>query len=1090
MMISIEEAIEKLIDRPGIVFGNTAILNKNSLSLLVNHCCTELKISNVNDMESFSLQLDTVRRKEPSLAPSIELQFIDELKKLESNPDLHALTKVDWKLGISLTYDMLLESAIKDLYDARPTSRTVTIVDHPSINLYGKTLPIYKLLGNYQDERVGYRLAISASDLMSRKHNWMRILKSCTDHLKGSPLLFLGTETDTSLVRELLSIFQNMGTTHPDSLMFLKGDPILEDPIIANQLSGFLNVSVVDGDIREFCKELSKINTSQYRLRFTDEKASATSLEKYKNILYPVPHNTISDADFQLNKRAIVDLLFQPNAIQWAPFQCNIDFPRKITSEIQSAVVPNINTEVNKSTGKHTFILHGDSGVGKTIVMKRLSSDLSKLGIQVFWLKRYGNLTNYKAIRAISDELNHLHLNNASSNFAIFVDDPWALHIDPNEFVNCFESCKANLFLFFSYRNTDFFNPTNNFGTLPSFLGKKFEIPNRLVAEELHDLFEMLVKIEAFASLDEAKKIHENVLKQSADDILCSLWYLLPSTQNALSESIRDEYHRLGSAQEFVSSVAQSVLEYSAEAKLAYEYVAVASKFQVGLPIEILVRAIGTSYENFIKMSEPDRPLWGLLYNVSDENAETVLFKTRNEVVTRILLKLVNGGVGVAGEFKILRGLIDACANGSEIYRNFIIEILVRKRRDVEKYFSYQQGVELYTAAIKAVGSDDRLLEHHFGIWHKSKGYFEESYLQLQKALLKSHHPSADSDRESPEDHIHTTMAAAVVGLVKENKQVVSTGFDLVMDHLNQAASSNYLDPHAGHVRANILYEMALFNKKENGDREISMASYAIAMHEIEKHLQSLGPIFRKNAKCEKSIFLLNALQQKLIDIHVDEIDLKDQALKIFESNRSQIGIEFYLRKILLHAQKTNKGTDYNHVKTEILEFEDLIETKGEQPSVQISLVYIDLIVRWRLQNLNGSVDWAQLKQRLSKCISDERFRDDPLLSFYMAVTQYHLGYYDNANALFSHLRRLPLGGLKPNDVRCFYMGNEGNAKRFQCAINKSYGTSYVSIPELKQDIRLVKTEDKAANHVFIGFSLNGPIVQFARVDNARILLG
>src|SRR6185312_4235252 len=84
-----------------------------------------------------------------------------------------------------------------------------------------------------------------------------------------------------------------------------------------------------------------------------------------------------------------------------------------------------------------------------------------------------------------------------------------------------------------------------------------------------------------------------------ARDILCSLWYLVPETRSQFSESLRDEYCRLGAVRGGLASMAQQIAIDSDVAKRAYEFVTVTSSLNLGVPVEVLVRALKIDYSEW-----------------------------------------------------------------------------------------------------------------------------------------------------------------------------------------------------------------------------------------------------------------------------------------------------------------------------------------------------------------------------------------------------------------------------------------------------------------------------------------------------------
>lgn len=291
------------------------------------------------------------------------------------------------------------------------------------------------------------------------------------------------------------------------------------------------------------------------------------------------------------------------------------------------------------------------------------------------------------------------------------------------------------------------------------------------------------------------------------DDILNHLWYLFFQTRSQISGSIREEYFRLSLA-ENIKIIADGESNSDA-ARKAYEFVAVASSHDVGLPVEVLVRALRIDYSEFFDLNADGRPLWGLIYESESDSADTVLYQTRNNVVTRVLIEMVNrGSLGVSGQFSVLKELLLACDGGSPVYRRFVEEILVKSRTKLENVYDFEQGLELYDAALLAMQSEDRLLEHHKGIWiQRVGGNYGEAYTQLLKATRRSEHP--DQTRPEPVENIHTSLANTIVKRIRAGEEEIDTGLELVEKHIKLAKRPNVFNVHTSHVSAKMFLELA-----------------------------------------------------------------------------------------------------------------------------------------------------------------------------------------------------------------------------------------------------------------------------------------
>ncbi len=1079
-IITLDEAIDSLRGKPGLVYGQLATTYANSFSLILNSAQNYHELVNDIDEKNYAIRIDALRNTDPKCANDLERYLCQELDKITANNDLEFIVKAGWSVCISLTQDVLFESALQDYQDSKPNSNTVTVVDHPLVRPETRTIPVYKLLGNIRNQESGHSLAFAASDQLIRKNIWRSLLATCTDFLQGNPLIFVGTDTQIEMVQELLSNLSSMPAPAPNSLLFLKDDPILENPTITSLCNSFSKVNIIDSTIREFSKALKSMTPKQNALNLSlSNDTEANYLDDYRAIISVVPFANIEEDRFIAHRNELVDSLFKPNSIDWDPYLCNLDIIRSSTPDVIQA----IRNVFDSTRNIESILIRGDAGVGKTTLLKRVAVELSKQGYITLWSRRVPTGSWMKSYRQLSNEICQNLNKDDESKIVVFVDDPWSLRIDPSELISCFEKYTANIVFVFSLRNTEYFNQLGFSYNLPFNLDSEIEISSTLTNEEFVNLGQMLYRIGAVPNVEEAQQLINNVPTKNVDDVLCSLWYLVPETRDKLSDSLKDEYHRLGSVNSSIQAFAASASQISGEsAQHAYEYVAVASKFHIGLPMEVLVRTLKISYEDFIDVTIDGKPLWGLIYNEEDVDNGNILYRTRNEIVTKVLLDLVNGGVGHAGEFRALKSLLESCDIGSQIYREFAVEVLVRSSRDIEKNLSYQQGLELFEAVENSMPHEDRLLAHHKGIWmHRVGKEYQKAYQQFERALDSQQYPG--SERESYIEYIHTSMAASVVGLVKNNEQNATQGLQLVKDHIQQAANPKIFSGHAGHVSANLLFELAQ-QQSAFDSNGVGASSYSEALRKVEITLQSIGPLGTNNSRSEKSIEMLKELQRKIIESIPNENELENYANQSFEETRSQLGFELLLRKNLSNAQIADKGSAYNSVKNKIEEVLAIIDKTFEAPSIEILAIRIDLIIRWRLQKPSGPIDWDLFRNDLQQALDNPIYRDDPIKRFYYAVALFHLGKIEQSNAEFRNLRRMRAIGLVPKMIRFFAVGTEGNPKRYQCTTSGSHGRYYAGITELNFDIPLASSHRSNINHTYIGFCLNGSIAIYDKPDN------
>lgn len=1077
--ISLEDALSSLTRLPGVIIGPDVTCAPGTISGVLSGSVRVIAPGEIDLLEQgqhFRPAIDALAAKLQDRLPRLIDEIRERIRELKPSLDLPYLAKAGWSACISLTDDVLFESALRNYFDSIPSSLSATIIDGPSLMPPERTVPVYKLLGNLNNRDPACTLAMSESELLVRQQIWPRMLRTFPDYLREGPLFVLGTASVAPLVRSVLGAFLGMGRPNVSRLVFLKDDATLRDPTIL-ALSSQFDTSIVDASLRDLCAAIAELKPRKGYVG-TEAPKALSKLEQllrgHEGIVSSVPSSIAESTKTALHLPALVDGLFRPAAIDWHPFLMELDLRRTITDKLKPSITGAL---ADSLSGRLCpVVARGEAGIGKTILLKRTAVELATDGFVVLWCRRSAGPGWTRNFRSLASELAE-YFKSAPKHpgVVIFCDDPWALRMDASELMGCFDRFPGRIAFVFALRNSDFFSWEHSTLPLGSGTTSDHEIPFELDDREWKDLGVMLQKIGAVKDQTEADREMSLVPRRHASDILCSLWYLIPETRSQLTDSLRDEYCRLGNVPESLASAAQAIAADSDTARRAYEFVTVTSNLDIGLPIEVLVRALGINYGDWMEMIVDGRPLWGLLYDEQDSESGNIVFRTRNEIVTRVLLDLVNGGVGHVGEYRVLCDLLRACDGGSAVYRNFAVEVLVRNRSQLQRILSYDQGMELFDIARNALAYDDRLLEHHKGIWIDDVGRdTKAAYNQLEKALHTEGYPSAE--RDAPLEYIHTSMASSIVKMVKAGQQDRTIGFQLVRDHLRQASSPTFFNAHTAHVSANLLFELSQQNGRTAPD-EIAMASISDALQEIERAFQLIGAHGRNYFRHEKSIAMLSDLQSKIVRSILDLPSMKALAQKMFDDSGNQVGFEVVARRLLVEASEGDKGHAYNEVNDYISECAEQVEARRARLSVELVVVRVDLIIRWRIQRFL-SVQWDEFTNDVRITLENLRYRDDAIKRFYYAIGLFHLKHVTEANAIFASLRRLQLSA-SPREIRCYYLGDQGDAQRMQGVIERKHNYSYMFVTELQLSVPMRSPTAGGGSgsvvHAYIAFALNGP---------------
>ncbi|CAM5200725.1 hypothetical protein CDEN61S_01087 [Castellaniella denitrificans] len=1089
--------LEGLSLRPGLLFGPGVTRAPGELASRFHEVFSRLGMAEWLRSDAADTDcpgaIDAAIELRPEKQEILKDALLDKLRTLRPALEVSRLVLAGWSAYVSLTEDLLLEESLRTYADGIPSSRPVTIIDHQLVQPPARSYPVYKLLGNLNNTADDRFVCLSASEILVRKQFWGDIIGTLTDYLRDAPLMVLGFTTSLQRLRDVLSLFAAQSSPRITKLRFLRDDPCLKDPTIKAILRRF-DIAVVDSSIGELCERVATLRSINTRsMQLAPEKSAYRLVQDLAGsydcpVATVPPHAKTPLVLPQIELSSCIDSLFRPASSDWRPYQAALDLKR----DCVDAIVTNVQSEIAIARQKQPRVVMvvGEAGVGKTTVVKRVALQVSDDSTLVLWCRRVASGGWIRSFRKWLDEafveLKKAHEHHFK-NLVLICDDPWALRIDASDALVALEESPLPAVLVVTLRNTDRYVAELRSTTSATMAHKEIDVPVDLSDDELGRLSEMLLKIGAVTTVERGQDLVRTVQTKRARDILCSLWYLVPETKSQLAESLKDEYFRLGEVAN-IAELAQSSLINGKLAHRAYEYVTVSSRLDIGLPVEVLVHALGIDYSDWINSLENGRPLWGLLYDDMSEDGSTLVYFTRNEVVTRVLIELVNGGIaGHMGEVRVLTELISACKESSGPYRNFVVDVLVRARHKLGEIFSYEQGCELYEAAITALPDEDRLLEHHYGIWIQDNGPKDgTAYKQMERALRTS--TPSGSDRDAPREHIHASMAAAVIQQIRAGSMDWGAGAELVKHHLRLAASSTFFNAHTSHVAANLLFEAALLAGQRH-DNETADKLTVAAFEEIERAFHTVGAKARMSFQYNKTLGMLGDLQRKILGLIPDSEHLKALAEEIFSTTRRQSGFELAARRLLVEASQSGKGKDYNELNSYLAKCIATIEAMGEKPTTEIRSVRIDLMVRWKIHGFK-SIEWQEFSDDVASILKEPSFTDDVLKKFYLAVAYFHINQIGEANATFAQLRR-DASNHRPNDIRAFFQDPNGNPRRFQGTARYVGNRAMVSIPELQVDapLRAAGNRTLGTIHVYIGFTFNGLVAVQETPEIEDILL-
>jgi len=1083
MKLTIQELQRQIRRGPGLVVGPGLTTSGSREAECLNHL---RQVFPNYDSESPALTyldyVDLILAKGDVLETKVRTEVQSHFSNSAfANPQLPTIVKANWTAVVSLCSDDFFRIKLGDYLYATPTKWTVTTIAETGMFLPLVTVPYYCLMGDARENREATSLAISKSQLLRRQRTWLQMLSSLPPILKSDPLIFLGTGTIVERVCDFINEVMKLQPQVPKRLIFLENDPTVVNALFKNLVGTLCQIEVVNCSLTDLGNNLSRQNLAIYGLPlFTDATKAIADTKTFAAIedqVAYVPRRQEVTANRDERNR-LLDSLFRPTHLDWAPYALDLEFKRDICSNLIERVKALF---LQRGNASRVVQIKGEAGIGKTVVCRTVAFELAQKNFLCFWIKRsYGELSGSR-FEVVVSRLNEA-IKKSGTEVVFFLDDPAGSRVSFDEAITALARAQFRWVLVVGSRKTDDVTLKKDGTYVPADVEAVLEVPADFTDAEMARLPEYLVTLGVAASAEVAQKMMVPKGLRHSRDVLCSLWYMLPQTHSAIEDSLVGEYRRLGDAEEYIRQFAHAAGDVKSIAKSAYEFVTTTSGFEnTPLPVEVLVSALKISYAEWGQQCKEQKPLWGLLYDEQYPSAETYAYRTRNYVVTEVLLRALNlGTINHTGEHRCLRALLSACTSSTPQYKRFLLDILVDRRHLIEKRFNYSQAIELYDIALKAFPRPLGVVEHQRLIVKRHLGGdAQEVYDELCKLIGRTSDRSI-GDQESA-DNLHTSAAATLNQLIKDGRLDPAMTAETVFEHITAALAVDQFDLFAYHVHAKTLLNIA--TEVRTSDKRAFMANLERAARITCRGLtllQQASAVGRGGRTLKDSVQFFEDLKQELFLAHSDMNVAQTEAKTLFEQTGDQAGLAFVSRIMLTKATTEAKGQQFKKADVYIRECFKLVGAHNKIPSDELLLCRIELVANWHLAQNKGPIYWEEFESDLHRIIHNPHYAADVMWTFYLGIAEYNRGKFPDAEGRFQWLRARNLPWQLRSVIRCYYLGDGSAPKVFEGKISSGSRDRYIYSAELGNDV-LVRKDDfrerpDEVKHFKIGFSFNGPI--------------
>lgn len=968
----------------------------------------------------------------------------------QPSPILSTLATVRWSSVLSCSLDMNLEMRLQEQADSRPGRRSITVLSDLKMAIPPRDVPAFKMLGSVQRDD----FPVTPTQYLLQKNNWRRAVPAFADRVHGDPVLCLGMSGLETILLELLSEMVADRNSAPHSLIMLADDPLSTNHELSEILAGRSTVSIFKGTVTDLVKVLTAAEKENFQrllplTRHSDNPYAA--FQRFSDFGIVVNQHLESQYK-QHEKLILLDLLFSPATTNFDPFVHNLDFRRTLESELVNHVVELSAKHENKGAA---IAVIGTSATGKTILLKRVALQLAQKGNLTIWLKPCLFPDPLRYCRKFFEELGRV-ARATSSTVTIILDDAASSGSLPPALIHdVANDIQLPIVLVFGIRTVDWESVDKAWLIGDSLAYEQIDLADDFDDAEWGRLPDYLASLGVEPSADAARKKLATIGPTLVKDTLSVLYWLLPQTRHSIEASIRSEFLNLGDPNIIRKVVSGSKQHSPMVMRDAYGMVAVADKYRVPLPIEVLVAALEIDYGTWLNAAKSDGPIWGILYSVDSEVDDGEYYRTRNSLITDMLVGTINGGTTQrSGEVGVLTTLIQACHDKvSPVYREFCVRLLIPGKR--LEGLEYSQGLQLYNSAIASLSHPDQTLVHHKGLWIKNVGRDPLAAIEVFEEALRTP-PYPYTDRPEAEEHIHTSIAAAWLTAMKMGLVARDEGKDYVIDNIARARAADFFNPHAVHVNAR---HSASLIETMGVDKPVDVCSVAAAtLVDIDNALNVLQSPIDHVARDAERIHALEQVRDEVLGVASDSIQSIEAPEDIFVKFKSQLGFVLQARKLLAVAEQSGKGTHFSKAFNYVLESRALIERSNAQIELALLEIQLQIYYRWKitrcmLNSAVGHIDWVLMNQLAEEAIRHARSKGDVFFRFLHALSLAHLNDWANSQLEFTQIRQCGLANQVLWRPRALLINEQGGARSVQGIIRYGAGKTMLYSEELQADV-------------------------------------
>lgn len=765
---------------------------------------------------------------------------LSEKIKLElsgySITDAHLkLTKYNWSAIFTTNYDDIIESAYTQSAKKIKSCQDI-YTNVPSISGIGdkNKVCLFKIMGTVRANETEGEMVLTTTDLLhsfQKRSNYFSLLK---DFLKNGSIVFIGYSFNDKIVKQAIDDivrFSGGAEKLPYSYALFK-DAIPADEKIKHYYSS-RRVIPVQCDFEQFVNyiddnyhldksETTDVNTISLTIRGKVVRIKESELVNYStnfDLLYE---------DFVSNSKTSIEDFYKGDIVKWQAYHNNWDFIREpynfddyyLKANSSKPCIYNfIQSELKKTDPENNkiILIKGMPGCGKSVLLHRIAYDIySQRDNPVVILNN--KLFNYdkKLITGFIEDVRERYSNSFSESevinnvkFVIIVDDYSSKFKDILLLRDFLTSRGRSALFIVASRSNELEGKVAGINN-----EYVYELPEILTDQEVVKISQHFSKLGfSYFSLDRIQQIIKSEYERS---FFATVYSLIHPSRKPLDEIIRDQYTSL-------KDLAQQV----------FSVICCFSQFNIPINIELLVRAIGVSYQTFV-----DEILKGEAHKIIFEEFDingNLFLKAHHPIIAKKTIEffLSDSKVLLDNYLQIFSNANFSVDIEREICEKIIINHL-KGRESLDRshmaYFTNNQLIRIFDIICKKNAT--RSLLHHYALLVEEDRDYDKANELLVRALNESSEGESFFSGES-DQNILTSIGSlnSKLGqdaLKKGDVDRAEKYFSTAEEYYKRAKYANFSDGHAYHSHAFMWFMRG--KKHADVDSGLSFSCYANAL--------------------------------------------------------------------------------------------------------------------------------------------------------------------------------------------------------------------------------------------------------------------